>query len=170
MKILIAYYSLTGNTEAVAKAMNEALAEENVLLKKIEEVDPSSLKSYDLVIIGSGIYAARMHKTVKKFLKEATELPEKVALFYTHATEEPEIFEPFPRDIRKILEKGACEICAEFECLGEQKGMSTAEQEQRLQALSAEARAKAEQDMERLKGHPNSEDLEDAKKFAKDLI
>lgn len=170
MKILIAYYSMTGNTEAIAKAFKEALAEEEVVLKKVEELDPTSLKLYDLVLIGSGIYAARMHKTVKKILKEATELPKKAALFYTHATQEPETYQPFPKDIRKILEKSGCTICAEFECLGEQKSLSEKEMEQRLQALPPEERVKAEEQMEKLRGHPNTDDLEKAKKFANNLL
>lgn len=169
MKILIAYYSMTGNTEKIAKSMSEALAGEELTLKKIEEVDPATLNSYDLVLLGSGIYAARFHKTVKKFLKATEEFPPKLALFYTHATTDPETYQTFPRNIRKIIEKGGCTLCAEFECLGETKA-SEEEQQQRLQGLSPEEKRKAEEQMANLKGHPNAEDLENAKKFVKTLI
>ena len=170
MKILITYYSTTGNTEAVAKAINEALAGEEVTLKKVEEVDPSGLKSYDLVLLGSGIYAGRFNKTVKKLLKSTEELPPKVALFYTHATIDPKTYQPFPRKIRKILEKGACTICAEFECLGENKGGTEEQRQMMLQNLAPEERKKAEEQMQKLKGHPNAEDLENAQQFAKSLL
>jgi len=138
-------------------------------LKRIEDIDPLTLKSYDLVLIGSGIYAARSHKTVKKLLKEALELPLKVVLFYTHATQDPETYRPFPRDIRKILETGGCKICGEFECLGEQK-VSEEELQQRLQKLSPEERKKAEESIAILKNHPNEHHLNNAKEFAKSLI
>ena len=150
MKILIAYYSMTGNTEKIAKGMNEALAGEDVTLKKIEELDPSTLNSYDLVLLGSGIYAARFHKTVKKLLKATEELPPKAALFYTHATIDPETYQPFPRNIRKIIEKGGCTIIAEFECLGETKNVSDEQQQQRLQSLSPAERKKAKDQMAKL--------------------
>ena len=150
--------------------MYEALAGEDVTLKKIEELDPSTLNSYDLVLLGSGIYAARFHKSVKKLLKATEELPPKVALFYTHATADPDTYQTFPRNIRKMIEKGGCTICAEFECLGETKNVSEEQQQQRLQTLSPEERQKAEEQMAKLKDHPNADDLDNAKKFAKTLI
>ncbi len=170
MKILIAYYSMTGNTESIAKAMNEALAGEDVTLRKVEEVDPSTLKSYELLLLGSGIYAGRMHKSVQKLLKNTAELPVKCVLFYTHATAEPETYQPFPRNIRKLIEGCGSEICAEFECLGDNKNVTEDQVQQRLQGFSPEQKMVAEEQMERLKGHPNSEDLENAKAFVKSLL
>jgi flavodoxin len=169
MKILIAYYSMTGNTELIAKSMYEALTDQQVTLKRIEDIDPSTLNSYNLLLIGSGIYAGRFHKSVKKILKEASGLPPKGVLFYTHATQDPETYQPFPRDIRKILEASSCKICGEFECLGEQK---VAEEElvQRLQKLSPEERKKVEESIAILKNHPNKQDLNNAKEFVKSLI
>ena len=161
---------MTGNTEKIAKGMYEALAGQDVTLKKVEELDPLTLNSYDLVLLGSGIYAARFHKTVKKLLKATEELPLKVALFYTHATIDSDIYHPFPRNIRKIIEKGGCTICAEFECLGETKNVSEEARQQQLQSMSPEERKKAEAQMAQLKGHPNTEDLENAKQFAKSLL
>jgi len=168
-KILIAYYSQTGNTERVAKAVHEVLAAEEVTLSKITEIDPLSLKSYNLVLLGSGIYAGSFHKSVKKLLKDAGELPPKFALFYTHATLEPRTFQSFPREIRKIIEKGGRQICAEFECLGNQN-VPEEQIKQRLQNLTSEERGKAEEQIEKLKGHPDDEDCYKAQEFAQSLL
>ena len=58
MKILIAYHSDTGNTEKVGNAIKETLAGEgqDVTAMAAKEADPSTLGSYDLVVLGSGIY------------------------------------------------------------------------------------------------------------------
>jgi len=55
MNILITYYSKTENTEKVAYSIKEGLSGENVVIKPVAEIDPLTLHSYDLVILGSGI-------------------------------------------------------------------------------------------------------------------
>jgi len=47
MNILVAYYSLTGNTKKVAEAIYEALPEPKEL-KKLKDID--SIEDYDLII------------------------------------------------------------------------------------------------------------------------
>lgn len=56
MKILIAYHSTTGNTEKVAKAIKEGITGHEVDLLNVKGIDPSSLGSYDLAFVGSGIF------------------------------------------------------------------------------------------------------------------
>ncbi len=170
MKILITYYSMTGNTAKLAQSMHEALAGEEVVLEKIEDLDPSTLKTYDLVLLGSGIYAGALHKSIKELLKNAPELPSKFVLFYTHATIDPVTYQTFPKKIRKLIDNAGSKIEAEFECLGEQKGVTEEEVQKRLQSLPPAKRKTAEDQVKFLKGHPNSEDLENAKTFAKSLI
>ncbi|MCJ7651570.1 MAG: flavodoxin domain-containing protein [Candidatus Lokiarchaeota archaeon] len=53
MKILVTYYSDTGNTEKIAVAIKNGLEEQEVDLIPVKEVDPTSLNSYDLVFLGS---------------------------------------------------------------------------------------------------------------------
>ena len=57
MKILITYFSTTGNTKKVAKAIKEGIKEHDVDLISLNELDLLSLKSYDLAFLGSGIFA-----------------------------------------------------------------------------------------------------------------
>ena len=170
MKILIVYHTMTGNTEKIAKSLQEGLAGEEVTLIKAEEADPLALKSYDLVLVGSGIYAGTFHKSVKKLLKDASQLPAQFALFYTHADMDPITYQTYPSKVRKIIDKAGSSIVAEFECLGENKGVSPEQIEAQLQALPPDQREAVDIQRKLLIGHPNAEDLEKAKNFAKSLI
>ena len=84
MKILIAYHSTTGNTEKVAKAIKEGITGPEVDLLNVKGIDPSSLGSYDLAFVGSGIFAFNVSRKLAMFVKKIPELPPNLAYFYTH--------------------------------------------------------------------------------------
>ncbi|MHA1256014.1 MAG: flavodoxin family protein, partial [Promethearchaeota archaeon] len=88
MKILIAYHSDTGNTEKIAKAMKEGLDEEGqeVTLLHTKDCDPASLGSFDLVLFGSCIIGGGPGKSAQNIIRKVTELPPKIAFFYTHGS------------------------------------------------------------------------------------
>lgn len=162
---------MTGNTEKVANAIKEALSGEDVTLVKAENVDPSSLKAYDLAFIGSGTYAGTTGKSVKTLLKDVEELPANIALFYTHASENPGLHGMTLKKVKKMLSKKGCTACAEFDCRGEPKDAGAAQrQKMMLESLPPEKRKELEEANKRLKGHPNAEDLENAKSFAVSIM
>jgi flavodoxin I len=71
-KILIVYYSHTGNTEKMAKAIAEGartVQEAEVELKRHES--PWSLDSFDAILIGAPTYQHTMTSNIEKFLEEA---------------------------------------------------------------------------------------------------
>lgn len=74
VKILVSYYSLTGNTakmaEAVAAGARAAGAE--VVLKKVEETTTDDLKGADGIIIGSPTYYGQMAAQVKQFFDRSS--------------------------------------------------------------------------------------------------
>lgn len=72
-KVLIVYYSRTGNTESMAKAIAKALTEENldVVCKKVEDVGSDELLEVDALIIGSPTYYGTMAAEIKKFLDDS---------------------------------------------------------------------------------------------------
>jgi len=72
-KVLIVYYSRTGNTESMAKAIAKALTEENldVVCKKVEDVGSDELLEVDGLIIGSPTYYGTMAAEIKKFLDDS---------------------------------------------------------------------------------------------------
>ena len=75
-KILIAYYSVSGNTKKMAEKINTAIKDEGleVVLKKIEDVTVKELTQYDGIILGSPTYYGTMAWQVKKLLDESVVL------------------------------------------------------------------------------------------------
>src|SRR5262245_32649864 len=71
INLLIAYHSVTGNTEKMAQGMSEgakAVSGTNVVLKRVGEVAADDLLSSDAVLVGSPVYFASMSGEVKTFL------------------------------------------------------------------------------------------------------
>jgi flavodoxin len=167
MNILITYYSQNGNTEKVAQSICKGCEGQEVEIKPIKEVDPSTLGDYDLVFLGSGIYASRVNKSLADLIGAATELPPKFVFFNTHASKKP-YQDGFKVVKQKIEEKS--EIVAEFDCCGDNIGIPEAMRNSMLERLPPEKRKEAEEHQEWLKGRPNAEDLENAKQFALSLI
>ncbi|MFX1326653.1 MAG: flavodoxin family protein [Promethearchaeota archaeon] len=168
MKILITYYSSTGNTEKVAKSIKEGLEGKEVDLTPIENVNPSNLKAYDLVFLGSGIYASRVHKSLPDLVGSAPELPPKFVFFCTHASLTS--YQDGFKLVKKALEKSNSSIVDSFDCMGDNIGIPEETRKMMLNRLPPEKRQEAEEHQNRLKGRPNAVDLENAKKFAQSLI
>ena len=168
MKILITYFTQTGNTEKVANAMKAGLEGHDVELKNISEASSESLKNYDLVFLGSGIYAGKIKKSVTDLVKNAKELAPKFVFFCTHAS--PTAYQKGFRLVRKKIEELGSEVVGEWDCRGANIGIPKAQTQAMLDALPPEQRKKAEEDQEALKGHPNAEDLKNAKVFAASIV
>lgn len=69
-KVLIVYYSRTGNTERMANIIAEAIKENNVDVecKKVENTDLKELLDVDGIVIGSPTYYGTMAAEIKKFI------------------------------------------------------------------------------------------------------
>jgi len=67
MKALIVYDSVYGNTERIAKSIGGAITGD-VKVLRAGEVNPSELKSIDLLIVGSPTHAFRATKPVQTFI------------------------------------------------------------------------------------------------------
>lgn len=169
MKILVTYYSGTGNTEKVAHSIKEGITGHDVEIFPVKEVEPTSLKNYDCVILGSGIYASRIHKSVLDLVKNAEpEIPAKFAYFCTHAS--LEFYQkPFIK-VTKILSGQASKVIGEFDCVGESLGIPMEQRMKMLERLPEDKKEKAIADMKLQEGRPNQEDLTNAKKFGTELL
>ena len=75
-KVLIAYYSRSGNTEKMAKKIEENISREGVQtsLKKVQDVGVNELAGYDGIVLGSPTYYGTMAWQVKKLLDESVSL------------------------------------------------------------------------------------------------
>jgi len=88
MKILVVYYSQTGNTEKVARVISEEVSKNHeVHLKKTNEITADSLNNYDLVFLGSPCHDSDLATPAKRLLNAIPNSPKfKLAGFFTHAT------------------------------------------------------------------------------------
>ena len=75
-KVLVAYYSSSGNTEKMAEKIADTIKKENVDmdLRKVEKVNTSELTGYDGIVIGSPTYYGTMAWQVKKLFDESVTL------------------------------------------------------------------------------------------------
>jgi flavodoxin len=143
MNILIIYKSYHRmNTEKVAQAMAEVM---NATLKKVEEVNPDDLAGYNLIGIGSGIYAGKYHRHVFKLIEKVPRLEKDIFLFHTAGGPDEKYDQPMKE---LLLSKGA-RIVGEFRCPGAAGflGFTWAN-----------------------RGHPDEQDLERTRVFAKGLL
>jgi len=73
MKTLVVYDSLHGNTEKIAKAIGAALTGEVEVLR-VGEVDPSEVKTLDLLFVGSPTHGGRASPAMREFLDKVQAL------------------------------------------------------------------------------------------------
>jgi len=143
MNVLIIYKSYHRmNTEKVAKAMAEVM---NATLKKVEEVGPEDLAGYDLIGIGSGIYAGKYHKSLFKLVEKIPRLEKDVFVFHTAGGPD----EKYDQPMKELLIRKGARVVGEFRCPGAAGllGFTWAN-----------------------KGHPDEQDLENARVFARGLV
>jgi flavodoxin len=172
MKILIVYYSGTGNTEKVANAIKEGVTKHDVELLSVKDVDPTSLNSYDLVFLGSGLYGFNVSRKLTSLIKKAPQLPKSFAYFYTHENPSPNAYPDCFKSIDKILEKTNSQCLGTFDCCGENLVEKAEEQRKAfLSRLSSEEKKKTEDSyLNFVKGHPDAQDLENARNFASSIL
>jgi NAD(P)H dehydrogenase (quinone) len=72
-KVLILYYSRSGNTKGMAKPIAEAMKSSaiSVTVEDVEKSDISSLPNYDGIVLGSPTYFSNMAWQVKKAIDES---------------------------------------------------------------------------------------------------
>lgn len=132
------------NTEKVAKAMAEAI---DVELVKVEDLKPKELAEYELIGFGSGIYGGNFHKDLMAFIEDMPPAKGKVFIFSTSGGP----VENHHDAIKEKLTGKGFEIVGEFNCPGEFRPL-------KIGFLSKN------------KGRPNTNDLNNARKFAEDLL
>jgi len=70
VKIIVIYYSRSGNTRKMAEAIGEGIKKEKVEadVKDVKDVDLDGLPGYDAIIMGSPTYYGSMAAEIKKLL------------------------------------------------------------------------------------------------------
>ena len=180
MNILIAYFSQTGNTAKVARAIYEEVLSQGhkVHLKKIAEITSNSLNAYDLVFLGSACHDTDLAKPVKRVLEGVASLPPfKLAGFVTHATYTPE----GGKREREVYEEWAGRCVVSFNRASQEKGIDFLGYfgcqgaplpliEEFIHNTIVTDEDEWEAYIEEVRKHPNEEDLQKAREFARQVL
>jgi len=170
MKVLVVYFSQTGNTEKIASAIyDEASLANDAVLKKLNDVPPDTLNDYDQVFVGSPIHAGSIAKEMKEFLNKLPRLPKlKLACFITHSAPAypqqtlEQMTQPFVASCKdKNMDYMGC-----FSCQG-YLANSMHEAVQKMQKVDDET---WQEKVKQMTGHPNADDASDAKAFARSAL
>ena len=155
-KILVTYFSKTGNTKKIAETIYETLEGEKEI-KPLEEVE--AIDHYNLIFIGFPVHAHSVPYKVEVFLRK---IPpnKKIALFSTHGALTGS------RLAREAIEHAVviasqAKVIGTFSCRGKVSPEA-------LEVLSKSPEHEAWADMAAsARPHPTERDLEDARAFAK---
>jgi len=170
MNILVTYFTQTGNTEKVAEAIHDELSVDHVVdLLPIDSIGPDTAGTYDLIFVGSPCHAGDISVQAKGFL---TGLPQGgtfgLAGFITHAS--------------SAYERAGFEKCiTTFETTGTAKGIRflgcfdcQGYLSPEIQPYVKKARKVSDDEwnviMEKMAGHPDEEDEENARRFARSVL
>jgi len=160
MKVLVTYYSETGNTEKLAKAVHQGIEKAEKEILPIEDVKDAA--PYDLVFCGFPVHASSVPVKVQPFLKDIPK-GKKLALFATHGSLRKGQLAVAAFDYAVSLASNA-KVIGTFGCRGKVKS-SLLEQLMK----KPEHRAWAEQ-AQGAASNPDEADLEDGRNFAKEMM
>ncbi len=155
-KILITYFSQTGNTKQIAESIYESLQGDKTI-KPVGEVQ--NIEDFSLLFVGFPVHSHGVPYKIEGLIKKIPRR-KKIAFFSTHGSLTG------GRLSREALEHAAAiaskvKILGTFSCRGK---VSTAA----LEILSRSPEHKAWTDMAvSARTHPDEGDLEDARSFAK---
>lgn len=170
MKVLVTYFSQSGNTEKIAKAICEEAAQAHSAdLKKLEDITPDLVAGYDFVFIGSPLHSGSLSAPVKQCLGVLqASSGQKLAGFITHfAPAYPEQdMDAFTEPIKTACKEKSIEYVGCFDCQGA-LAESMHKAVQKKLSLSDEQWAGM---VEQMTGHPNEEDVANAKACAKEVL
>jgi flavodoxin len=159
MKILVAYYSKSGNTRKVAEAIFESLDKEGKEIRPMKEVE--NPQDYNLIFCGFPVHAHSVPVAAQNFLKKIPQ-EAKVALFSTHGSL-PEGRMP-KEALNNAVSLVRSEVLGTFTCRGQVEPSIieelTSKAEHRAWAMEAQS----------AQSHPDSADLDEARFFAGNML
>lgn len=179
MKILVTYYSETGNTKRMAEAIHEITSQNNdSSLKDIKNLTIEELDNYDLVFLGSACHHADLAPPVLRFVEKMPVSSKfKLAGFVTHSTYPPEgseryakLFEQWgskcEKTFKKIQDEKKIDYKGFFRCMG----VPSKPIEGFIHTQIITEDGEWEEYIEEIIKHPDETDIENAKKFTKEIL
>jgi len=150
MKSLLVLFSYHhNNTEKIAKVFAKVL---DAQIKTPQQINPEELQEYSLIGFGSGIYAAKHHKSLLDLADKLPQVTNKEAfILSTSALTGEKKLTKDHSTLREKLETKGYRIVDEFQC----KGFNTNSFMRFFGGMN--------------KGRPNAKDLKHAEEFAQKL-
>lgn len=170
MKVLVTYFSQSGNTEKIAKAICEEAAKNHEAdLKKLEEITPDDAAGYDCIFLGSPLHSGSLAAPVKECLGVLkASAGQKMAGFITHmAPAYPEQdMEGFAEPMKAACKEKGIEFKGCFDCQGFLVESLHGAVQKKLNLDDAQWADMVKQ----MTGRPNQDDVDNAKAFARGLL
>ena len=180
MKVLITYFSLSGNTAQVARAIHQEATSQGheVHLREIAEIESADLNAYDLVFLGSACHDSDLAVPAKTLLDGIADAPPfKLAGFATHATLMPQggeraktLYEEWAancaRSFLQTSQDRQIDFLGYFHC----QGAASPPIEEFIQNTIMTDPNEWVAYVEELRQHPDEQDLLDAKEFASEVL
>lgn len=180
MKILVAYFSETGNTKKIAEAIGEeaTASGHEVALKAVGEVNESQMADYDVIFVGSTCHSADVAAPLRNILDSIPEGSKfKLAGFVTHSTVMPEggtwqkeMYERWagrcPATFDAAAKEKGIELLGFFHC----QGAPSAPIEAFIRSTIISDKKQWAEYIEDARRHPTAEDIEAAREFARSAL
>ena len=107
-----------GNTAQVARALADALGQDTVIAAP-EEVPYTSLRDYDLVGFGSGVYYGRIHEALFDWLSGLPDAAEPATSAFVFSTSGLSFLaKVWHGPLKKLLARKGFAVMGEFSCRG----------------------------------------------------
>ncbi|MHA1138399.1 MAG: flavodoxin family protein [Candidatus Thorarchaeota archaeon] len=173
------YFTQTNNTKMIADAMHEVLsAHGETDIDTVRRIDVDSLEEYDVIFVGAPCHDSDLAPPVKGFLEKLPDsLKFKLVGFFTHSTNMPddternqELYYQWAGRCIPTFEN-ACndkntELLGYFHCQGKVSRPIEVFIHQEIITDDDEWSTY----LPELRKHPDSNDIENAKKFAQDIL
>jgi flavodoxin len=170
MKVIITFYTQTGNTEMLADSAYKELSQDSeVTIKNIEDTSASDLSGCDVVIISSPIHGGGLAAPVQQFLASLPTAPGyKLAALITHlsAVYQTAQFERGLSTLVETCDQKDIDYLGYYDCQGKlaakirpivQKGQGMSDDE-------------FKHFIDELDKHPTPEEVAGAATFARELV
>ena len=179
-RILVAYFSETGNTEKVARAIYDEVASSghDAQLKDVTGLTAADLAEYDLVFLGSACHSADLAAPVLEILGSIPQGSRlKLAGFATHSSPRPgggesdqEMYERWASGCLRSFEAASRETRLEFLGYFGCQGAPSPPIEEFIHKTILPNEDEWQAFVSDVKKHPDATDLEEAGEFARSVL
>jgi len=180
LNVLVTYFTQTGNTELIARAISGELAAagHEVHTREIDDIKPEKLDEYELVFVGSACHDADLAYPVIHFLDGITHSPMyKLVGFVTHSTFPPEgsdrrqeLYEKWAgkciQTFQQVSQEKDAEFLGYFHCMG----VPTPEIATFIHQEIVVNDDEWDEYIKEVNKHPDEHDIEEARSFTREVL